>query len=117
MIKPGKVQSLSILIIISGVLNILGGGFLAILIIIGTLGIGLLCAPVLILPMLLGVAEIIHGINMLADPPRIKEPSQVIAILEICSILFGNVFAVIVGVINLVFSNDQEVKQYFAALK
>ena len=113
MIKPGKVQSLSILIIISGVLNILGGGFLAILIIIGTLGIGLLCAPVLILPMLLGAAEVIHGIQMLADPPRIKEPSQVIAILEICCILFGNVFAVIVGVINLVFSNDQEVKQYF----
>ena len=116
MVKPGKVQSLSILIIISGALNILGGGLLALLIIIGTIGIGLLCAPVLILPMLLGVAEIIHGINMLADPPRIKEPSQAIAILEICSILFGNVFAVIVGVINLVFSNDQEVKQYFESL-
>ena len=116
MTKPGKIQSLSILMIISGVLNILGGGVLALLIIIGTVGIGLLCAPVLILPMILGVAEIIHGINMLADPPRVKEPSQVIAILEICSILFGNVFAVIVGVINLIFSNDQEVKEYFEGL-
>jgi len=117
MAKPGKVESLAILLIISGLLNILGGGILALLIIIGTVGIGLLCAPVLVLPMLLGVAEIVHGVNMMAEPPRVKEPSQAIAILEICSILFGNVFAVIVGVINLVFSNDQEVKAYFASLK
>jgi len=117
MIKPSKVQILSILIIISGVFNILGGGLLALLIIIGTIGIGLLCAPILILPMVLGLAEIIHGINMMADPPRIQEPSLTIAILEICSILFGNVFGLVVGVINLVFINDQEVKAYFESLK
>lgn len=116
MIKPGKVQTLSILIIISGILNIFGGGVLALLIIIGTIGLGLFCAPILILPMILGVAELIHGINMLADSPRVKEPSQVIAIMEICSILFGNLFAVVVGVINLVFSNDPEVKGYFESL-
>lgn len=117
MVKPGKVQTLSILIIISGVLNILGGGLLALLIIIGTVGIGLLCAPILILPMVLGLAEIIHGINMMADPPRIEQPSQAIAILEICSILFGNIFGLVVGVINLVFINDQDVKAYFESLK
>ncbi|HDD62717.1 MAG TPA: hypothetical protein ENF22_09355 [Chloroflexi bacterium] len=115
--KPGKVQNLSILIIISGVLNILGGGLLALLIIIGTIGIGLLCAPILVLPMVLGVAEIIYGINMMADPPRIEEPSLAIAILEICSILFGNIFGLVVGVINLVFINDQELKAYFESLK
>lgn len=114
--KPGKVQTLSILIIISGVLNIFGGGVLALLIIIGTLGIGLFCAPILILPMILGVAELIHGMNLLADPPRVNEPSQAIAILEICSILFGNLFAVVVGGVNLIISSDQEVKEYFASL-
>jgi len=116
MTKPGKVQTLSILIIISGIFNILGGGLLALLIIIGTIGIGLLCAPILILPMVLGIAEIIHGINMMADPPRIDEPSLAIAILEICSILFGNVFGLVVGVIHLVLINDQEVKTYFEGL-
>lgn len=115
--KPGKVQTLSTLIIISGFLNFFGGGILALLIIIGTLGIGLFCAPILILPMILGVAELIQGINLLAEPPRVKEPSQAIAILEICSILFANVFAVVVGVVNLIFSSDQEVKEYFASLK
>ena len=113
MTKPGKVQTLSILLIISGILNIFGGGILALLIIIGTIGLGLFCAPILILPMILGVAELIHGINMLADPPKVKEPSQAIAIMEICSILFGNAFAVVVGVINLILSNDEEVKGYF----
>jgi len=117
MTKPGKVQTLSILIIISGVFNILGGGLLALLIIIGTIGIGLLCAPILILPMVLGIAEIIHGINLMADPPRIGEPSLAIAILEVCSILFGNVFGLVVGVIHLVLINDQEVKAYFESLQ
>ena len=115
--KPGKVQTISILVLISGILNVFGGGLLALLIIIGTLGIGILCAPVLILPMILGVVEIVYGINLLSDPPKVKELSQPIAILEICSILFANVFAVVVGIISLVFINDDEVKSYFSALQ
>lgn len=115
--KPGKVQTISILVLISGILNVFGGGLLALLIIIGTLGIGILCAPVLILPMILGVVEILYGINLLSDPPKVKELSQPIAILEICSILFANVFAVVVGIISLVFLNDDEVKSYFSALQ
>lgn len=115
--KPGKVQTISILVLISGILNVFGGGLLALLIIIGTLGIGILCAPVLILPMILGVVEIVYGINLLSDPPKVKELSQPIAVLEICSILFANVFAVVVGIISLVFLNDDEVKSYFSALQ
>ncbi len=115
--KPGKVQTISILVLISGILNVFGGGLLALLIIIGTLGIGILCAPVLILPMILGVVEIVYGINLLSDPPKVKELSQPIAIFEICSILFANVFAVVVGIISLVFLNDDEVKSYFSALQ
>lgn len=115
--KPGKVQTISILVLISGILNVFGGGLLALLIIIGTLGIGILCAPVLILPMILGVVEIVYGINLLSDPPKVKELSQPIAIFEICSIIFANVFAVVVGIISLVFLNDDEVKSYFSALQ
>jgi hypothetical protein len=113
--QPSKVLVLAILIIISGLINILGGGVLALLIIIGTVGLGLFCAPILVLPIILGVAELVHGINLLSDPPRVKEPSVAIAILEICCILFANLFAVVVGVVNLVLSSDQEVKDYFAS--
>lgn len=115
--KPSKVQTMSILVLINGIINILWGGLLALLIIIGTIGIGLLCAPILILPIVLGVVEVIYALNLMADPPKVGEPSLAIAILEICSILFGNVFGVVVGVISLIFINEDEVKSYFAELE
>jgi hypothetical protein len=105
---------MAVLVLINGIINVLWGGLLALLIIIGTIGIGLLCAPILILPMVLGVVEIIYALNLMAEPPRVKEPSLAIAILEICSILFLNLFGVIAGVISLVFINEEEVKNYFA---
>ncbi|MFL7812221.1 MAG: hypothetical protein ACK2TT_03105 [Anaerolineales bacterium] len=115
--KPSKVQTMSILVLINGIINILWGGLLALLIIIGTIGIGLLCAPILILPMVLGVVEIIYALNLMAEPPKVNAPSMAIAILEICSILFLNVFGVVVGVLSLVFINEEEVKSYFAGLE
>ena len=115
--KPSKVQTMAILVLINGIINILWGGLLALLIVIGTIGIGLLCAPILILPVVLGVVELIYALNLMADPPKVEEPSLAIAILEICSILFVNLFGVVAGVISLIFINDEEVKSYFAALK
>lgn len=115
--KPAKIQTMAVLVLVNGILNIVGGGILALLIIIGTVGIGLLCAPVLILPIVLGVFEIIYGINLMADPPKVKEPSMALAILEICNILYLNVIGVVVGVLSLVLINDEEVKDYFDYLK
>lgn len=114
--KPSKVQTMAILVLINGIINIVWGGILALLIIVGTIGIGLLCAPILILPMVLGVVEIVYALNLMADPPKVKEPSLAIAILEICSLLFANLFGVITGVLSLVFLNEEEVKRYFASL-
>lgn len=115
--KPAKVQTMAILVLINGVVNIAWGGVLGILIIAGTLGIGLLCAPILILPVVLGVFEIVYGINLMAEPPKVKELSMPLAILEICNILFLNIYGVVVGILSLVFMNEPEVKGYFADLE
>lgn len=113
--KPAKVQTLAVLVLISGILNIVWGGILAL---VGVLTlIGILCAPILLLPMVLGVFELIYALNLLADPPKVEKLSQTIAILEICDFLFLNVFGVVVGVLSLIFINDDEVKDYFASLE
>jgi hypothetical protein len=105
---------MAILVLISGILNIVWGGILALF---GVLTIiGILCAPVLILPMVLGVFELIYALNLLADPPKVKKPYQAIAILEICDIFFLNIFGVVVGVLSLIFINEEEIKAYFASL-
>jgi hypothetical protein len=43
--------------------------------------------------------------------------SQTIAILEIVTLLGGNGLSPIVGVLALIFANDQRVRDYFAALR
>lgn len=112
--KPTKLQTMAVLVLVNGILNIVWGGILALL---GVLSlIGILCAPLLILPMVLGVFELIYAINLMAEPPKVKEPSQAIAILEICDIVFLNVFSVVVGILSLIFISDEEIKEYFDSL-
>lgn len=113
--KPSKIQIMAVLVLINGILNIVWGGILALLGVFTIVGI--LCAPVLILPMVLGVFELIYALNLLAEPPKVKGPSQAIAILEICDIFFLNIFGVVVGVLSLIFINEEEIKDYFDSLK
>jgi len=114
--KPGKLQAVGILVLINGILNILSAGVITLLIVIGTLGIGLLCLPILILPLILGVFEIIYGANLIPEPSRVDRPNQTLAVLEIACILYGNVLSLAVGIISLVFYSDPEVKTYFDSL-
>jgi len=114
--KPGKIQAIAIMTLINGILNILAALGLTATIVLGTLGIGLLCAPITILPGVLGIFEIIYAANLLANPPKPTKPSQAIAIMEICCIIVGNVVSLVVGILALVFYNDPEVQAYFATL-
>jgi hypothetical protein len=52
----------------------------------------------------------------MSNPPQQVLPSTNIAILEIVCVLVGNIFAVVVGILALVFYNDLIVKDYFARL-
>ena len=114
--KPGTVSAIAVMTLVSGIVNVLWALGLTGTIVIGTLGIGLLCVPVTILPAVLAIFEIIYGVRLLANPPRPTQPSQAIGILEICCILYGNVIALVVGILALVFYSEPEVKDYFTRL-
>ena len=114
--KPGAVTAISAMTLISGILNILWALVLTAGMVLGTFGIALLCAPVTILPLVLGIFEIIYAARLLSNPPRPTQPSQVIAMLEICCILFGNVISLVIGILALVFYNQPDVQGYFANL-
>ncbi|MEN4010724.1 MAG: hypothetical protein AB1453_12620 [Chloroflexota bacterium] len=116
MIKPGMVTTLGVMTLVSGILNILTGLGITFAVAVSTLGIGLLCAPITFLPGILGVFEILYAIKILANPPTPVQFSQTIAILEILTILVGNVVALIVGILALVFYNDPQVREYFARI-
>lgn len=115
--KPGMVTAIGVCTLISGIANILTGLIITLLVVVFTLGIGLICFPFTILPAVLGVFEVIYALKLLANPVETGEISQTIAILEICSFLFGNGLSPIVGILALVFTSDQNVKSFFAALK
>lgn len=112
-VKPGMVTTLGVMTLVSGILNILTGLGITFAVAVSTLGIGLLCAPITFLPGILGVFEVLYALKILANPPTPVQFSQTIAILEILTILVGNVVALIVGILALVFYNDPLVRDYF----
>jgi hypothetical protein len=78
--------------------------------------LGLLCVPITILPGILGIFEILYAVKLLSNPPTPVKPSQAIAILEICDIVFLNAIAVVTGILALVFYNDPKVQEYFVLI-
>ncbi len=114
--RPGMVTAIGVMTLVNGILNILYGAGLTLGIVLGTIGIGIICAPVTILPSILGIFEIIYASQIISSVPRRVQPSQVIAIFEICCIAVGAVTSMIVGILALVFYNDPAVKAYFAWL-
>jgi hypothetical protein len=110
------VQALAIMTLINGILNILYGAGVTAVIVLGTLFVGTICAPITILPVVLGIFEIAYAVKLLANPPQPVKPSQTIAILEIVAVVSGNGISAIIGVLALVFYADANVKAYFATL-
>lgn len=112
--KPTLVSVIAWTTLASGIVNILWG--------VGASGtalatiIGIFCTPFTILPTILGVFEIIYAAKLFSNPVQPVQPSTNLAIFEIACILAGNVFSMAVGILALVFYNDQIVKDYFARL-
>lgn len=113
MVKPGLVTALGVMTLVSGIINILTGLGITATVVLGTLGIGLICAPITFVPAIFGIFEVLYALKILANPPVPVQFSQTIAILEILCIAFGNAIAMIVGILALVFYNDALVKNYF----
>ena len=112
--KPALVNVIAWTTLASGIVNLFWG-IIASLTALATI-IGIICIPFTILPTILGVFEIIYAAKLLSNPPQPAQPSTNIAVLEIVSILVGNVFSMVVGILALVFYNDLVVKDYFARL-
>jgi hypothetical protein len=110
--KPSLVMAIALMTLLNGIFNVIWG----ISIIVGTIGLSLLCFPVPLFPIILGGFEIAYAIKLLANPPVPVQPSQPIAILEIVALFVGNVFSLVVGILVLIFYNDNAVKDYFARL-
>jgi uncharacterized membrane protein YccF (DUF307 family) len=111
--QPPKVQTIGILMLISGILNVLAGlgvvtGFALSVVLI-------CCIPLAALPLALGVFEVIYGLRLVGSGQESvkRDTLQTVAILEIASILGSNIVSFIVGIINLVLLSDTEVTGYF----
>jgi hypothetical protein len=105
--------------IVSGVINLIimslgwallgtgvGGTVSAALCAIVSLGtcpapIGVVCGFVGILPLVLGLLEIISGALIISDTERFRSFGRAIAILEVLSVLYGGVASVLVGAFAL----------------
>lgn len=116
-LRPGGITALGITTLVSGVINIFYGLIVAVMIILGTFFVGLVCLPFLALPIILGVFEMIYGLKLLATPPQPVKPYQTLAVMEICCIVTGNVISLIAGILALVMYNDRAVIEYFARMK
>ena len=114
--NPGLVKTIAVLTLVNGIFNILWGLGITAGIVLGTFFIGLICAPITILPAILGVFEMVYALKLLSNPPQPVQPSTAIAIMEILCVVTGNVFSMIVGILVLVFYNDPQVKEFFARL-
>ena len=112
--KPTLVQVIAWMTLASGIVNLFWG-IIASLTALATI-VGIICIPFTILPTILGVFELIYAAKLLSNPAQPVLPSTNIAILEIVTILVGNLFSMVVGILALVFYNDLVVKDYFARL-
>ena len=112
--KPTLVNVIAWMTLASGIVNLFWG--------LGASGtalvtvIGILCIPITILPTVLGIFEILYAAKLLSNPPQVVRPSTTIAILEVVCVLAANIFAMVVGILALVFYNDEIVRNYFARL-
>lgn len=115
-VKPGKVQAITIMMLVNGILNILAGLGVTASIILGTIGIGTICAPITILPAVLGIFEVINASRLLTEPVRPVKHLQTIAVLEIVAVICGLGLSAVVGILNLVFLSEPGVKAYLDSI-
>lgn len=116
--KPGKAQAIAIMTLVNGIINVLWAIGLAFSFLIGafgTFGFTLCCVPISIYTLVVGIIEIISGVKLLGNPPR-RFDVKTIAILEIINILSLAAPSLVIGILNLVFYNEPEVKVYIDSL-
>ena len=109
--KPGKIQTIAIVTLVSGIISILCGIIWTI-----SLLVTIVCWPVGAYPITLGVLEIVYAAKLLGSNPHNIKPANYLAIMEICEVIFINPFSLTAGILALVFYNDPEVQAYFVRI-
>jgi hypothetical protein len=100
-----------------GILNILGGiywlfaGLMMFLV-----GVVFTIIPASYL-IVLGILEIANATKLLPHPIKVMRPPKYLAVMEIVAIVVCNVLAPVIGILNLVFYNDEEVQKCFAQIR
>ena len=112
--KPGLFTAIAVMTLTSGLINLFWG-FIASATALGTI-IGAVCLPLTVLPTILGIFEIIYAAKLLSSQPEPIKPSPSIAVFQILTFMYGNIFSMVVGILNLIFFNDQAVKEHFAIM-
>ncbi len=104
-IKPGKIQAISIMTLVGGIVAILN-----------CLWVGLASVGIWIpwiYSLILGIMATIKGSQMLgSNTAPAFASAKTIAIMQIVNIINCDVPNLVMGIINLVFLNDPEVKDY-----
>ena len=111
--KPGKVQAIAIMSLVSGILSVIVGiswlmAGLSWLIV----GVVFTIVPAAYL-MITGIMNIVYASKMIGSNVSVSAPAKYLAILDIVSVLFCNFVPMVLGIINLVFYADPEVEGFF----
>ena len=112
--KPGLVSAIGALRLASGCVNIIFGIFGSLAYLSTVFLIPMCCLCVLLIP--LGVVEIINGTELLSRRGAKPGGLKTLAILEILAILVCNPVSAVIGILTLVFLDDEAVRNYFACL-
>lgn len=120
--KPGKLQAMTIMTLVGGILAVLASlGVIAgfILGVIGSMGLGLIFCVCIVLPiyqMVAGILCIIQGVKLMgANPEQYYFKTKNTAILQIVCVIAGDVINLVLGIITLVFFKDEEVLAWVRA--
>ena len=118
--KPGLLEATAILTLISGIVHLLAFGTAVVWFVfagLATFGLVCLLFPLAFVPLVIGIIEVRTALDLLPHPVRAREPAKTLAIVQVCLILFGNVIALVTGVVALVAYSDTAVQSYFAAAR
>ena len=111
--KPGKVQAIAIMSLVSGILNCVGGlGWLVAGLFMFLVGIIFTIVPAAYL-LVVGVLDILYASNLMGASAASIRPARHLAILNIVSIIFFNLIPCVLGIVNLVFYGDEETERFF----
>ena len=115
--KPGKLQAIAVMSLVMGIVNILAGTYWLVAgLMMFLVGVVFTIIPASYL-IVLGILEIVNASKLLPDPVKVAQSPKYVAVMEIVAIVTCNVMALVVGILNLVFYNDEEVEMYFAQIR